>query len=300
MTMNCVPVGGEDDGDEACANCGKHGKLKSCTACSLVKYCGADCQRAHRKQHKKACKARAAELEDERLYSQGHERHEGDFCPICTLPIPLPTHEHSGFMGCCMTTICEGCYFAATKRGIFDCPFCRTPRPDKDDAKALALILARVEKRDPEAIHNLGQKYLHGGLGLQKDARRSVELWTEAVELGSVEALYSLGDAHYSGIGVQADKAKGIQFWTKAAMQGHVESRHNLGNHEGRKGNYDRALRHLLISAKMGLKESVKYIKDIFVRGFATKEQYEQALSGYQAALEEMKSHDRDEAKRQV
>ena len=45
---------------------------------------------AHRKQHKKACKKRAAELKDEQLYSQGHERPEGNFCPICTLPIPLP------------------------------------------------------------------------------------------------------------------------------------------------------------------------------------------------------------------
>ena len=88
--MNCVPP---NDGDEAgaCANCGKIGsgvKLKNCTACRLVKYCGVDCQEAHRKHHKKACKKRAAELEDEKLYSQGHERPEGDFCPICTLRVP--------------------------------------------------------------------------------------------------------------------------------------------------------------------------------------------------------------------
>ena len=59
-----------------------------------MKYCGVDCQRAHRKQHKKACKLRAAELKAERLYGQGHERPEGDFCPICTLPIPLPMGKH--------------------------------------------------------------------------------------------------------------------------------------------------------------------------------------------------------------
>ena len=70
-------------------------KLKHCTACRLVRYCGVDCQRAHRKQHKKACKKRAAELKDEQLYCQGHRRHEGDFCSICTLPIPLPTGDHS-------------------------------------------------------------------------------------------------------------------------------------------------------------------------------------------------------------
>ena len=35
-------------------------------------------------------------------------------------------------------------------------------------------------------------------------------------------------------------------------------------------------------------------------RGNATKEQYNQALKGYQDAVEEMNSHDRDEAKREV
>ena len=60
-------------------------KLWNCTACLLVKYCCVDCQKSHRKQ-KKACKERAAELKDEKLYSQGHQRQEGDFCPICTLP----------------------------------------------------------------------------------------------------------------------------------------------------------------------------------------------------------------------
>ncbi|EJK55166.1 hypothetical protein THAOC_25129, partial [Thalassiosira oceanica] len=63
----CIPVAAA----EACANCGKPKgdgiKLKNCTACRLVKYCGVDCQRAHRKLHKKACKQRVAELKDEQL-----------------------------------------------------------------------------------------------------------------------------------------------------------------------------------------------------------------------------------------
>ncbi|EJK46920.1 hypothetical protein THAOC_34392 [Thalassiosira oceanica] len=79
-------------------------------------------------------------------------------------------------------------------------------------------------------------------------------------------------------------------------MQGHVQSRYNLGCDEGRKENYDRAVRHFLISAKMGLKESVEMIKKIFMAGVATKEQYAEALKGYQDAVEESKSHDRDEA----
>ncbi|EJK44245.1 hypothetical protein THAOC_37236 [Thalassiosira oceanica] len=235
MMMRCVPC--EGDGDESCANCGKLGsddvKLKNCTACRLVKYCGVDCQRAHRKKHKKACKQRVAELKDEQLYSQGLERPEGDFCPICTLPIPLPTDVHSVFMG----------------------------------------------------------------LGLQKDMRKAVELWTEAAELGSIDALFNLGLSYFHGEGVQQDNAKAADFWTKAAMQGHAESRYNLGSLEGRKGNHDRAVRHWLISAKMGDERSLETIKEAFKAGAATKEQYAEALKRYQDAVEEMKSHDRDEDK---
>ena len=48
----------------------------------------------------------------------------------------------------------------------------------------------------------------------------------------------------------------------------------------------------------MGYKGSVEIIKKMLMAGLSTKEQYTVALKGYQDALEEMKSHDRDEAKR--
>ena len=271
--------------------------LKNCTACRLVKYCGVDCQKAHRKQHKKVCKQRAAELKDKRLYSQGVERPEGAFCPICALPIPIPMLEHSVNMACCMKRVCHGCYVAAEKRGMLDCLFCRTPRPD-NNGDALAMIQARVEKKDPAAIYKLGDSYFRGDLGLQKDLQRAVGLWEEAAEVGSVDALHNLGVLYDFGDGVQKDEAKTVQFWIKAAMQGHVESRFNLGCFEGKKGNYDRAVRHWLISAKMGDKDSIENIKTTFMAGFATKEQYAEALRGYQDAVEETKSHDRDEGKK--
>ena len=301
--MSCIAVDG--DRADACANCGKGSggeggravKLKDCAACRLVKYCCVDCQRAHRKRHKKACKQRAAEIKDARLYSQGLERHEGDFCPICTLAIPLPMDDHSGFMVCCMKRICDGCVMAAKKRGMDDCPFCRTASPD-NDADALAMVLARVGKKDPEAINFLGEQYFGGRLGLQKDTQKAFKLWTEAAEIGSIKALWQLGPTYDHGEGVQQDMAKAVEFYTRAAMQGHVEARAELGWREAQKGNYDRAVRHFLISAKMGHKDSVENIKTAFMAGAATKEQYAEALKGYQDALEEMKSHDRDEANR--
>ena len=184
---------------------------------------------------------------------------------------------------------------AAQKRGMDDCPFCRSPYPDNDPDE-LAMLQARVAKKDPEAINNLGERYYLGNLGLQKDTRKAVELWTEAAELGSIKSLFNLGFAYERGEGVQQDETTAADFYAKASMQGHVESRNNLGWLEGRKGNHDRALRHWLISAKMGHKDALEAIKRMFMAGLATKEQYAEALRGYQDAMEEMKSHDRDEA----
>ncbi|EJK52974.1 hypothetical protein THAOC_27676, partial [Thalassiosira oceanica] len=122
------------------------------------------------------------------------------------------------------------------------------------------------------------------------DVRKGVELYTEAAELGSIEALFSLGCAHERGVGVEQDEIKAAVFYNKAAMQGHALCRHKLGVHEAKKGNHDRAVRHWLISAKMGFEASLEAIKNTFKAGFATKEQYAEALKGYQDAVEEMKT----------
>ena len=51
------------------------------------------------------------------------------------------------------------------------------------------------------------------------------------------------------------------------------------------------ALSHLI---ENGAKDSVEMIKDLFMGGIATNDQYARALKGYQDAVEGMKSHDRD------
>mmetsp|Transcript_24261 Transcript_24261/g.55025 ORF Transcript_24261/g.55025 Transcript_24261/m.55025 type:complete len:122 (+) Transcript_24261:268-633(+) len=87
-----------------------------------VRYCSSvDFQRVHCKQHKKACKLRSVELKGEELYRQGHERLRVTFCPLCTLPIPLPTHEHSTAESCCAKTLYDGCQAALQPGGELDC-----------------------------------------------------------------------------------------------------------------------------------------------------------------------------------
>eukprot|EP00984_Skeletonema_dohrnii_P035747 scaffold35893_cov755-Skeletonema_dohrnii-CCMP3373.AAC.1 len=97
-----------------CASCGigqvDDVKLKDCSACKLVKYCGVKCQKEHRSQHKRACKQRAAELRDEILFKQPERSHLGE-CPICCLRLPLG-QEKSTMMPCCSKFICNGCEYA--------------------------------------------------------------------------------------------------------------------------------------------------------------------------------------------
>ena len=118
-----------DDKLSKCAGCGKGGDgLKTCTACKMVKYCNATCQKAHRPNHKKECKRRAAELHDEALFKQPPP---DDECPICLLPLP-DVHE-TVYQSCCGKKVCQGCILAMitvkTKRGggANVCAFCRAP-----------------------------------------------------------------------------------------------------------------------------------------------------------------------------
>ena len=233
-----------------------------------------------------------------RLLTRGCERTEGDVCKICFLPIGFPVGQNSKFNVCCMKRMCDGCVFAARQRGILDkCPFCRTPLP-RGDASELAMIRKRVRKGDAAALNFLGGKYYFGQSGLAKDVPRAIKLWTEAAELGSLDAHYALAQFYYDGDAVEEDKVKGIRHWQQAAMEGHVQSRNNLGAFAFVIGKYDLALQHWMISAKMGYEHSLHAIKGMFTRGQATKAQYAEALKGFGDAVEEMKSPQREEAKR--
>ena len=89
---------------------------------------------------------------------------------------------------------------------------------------------------------------------------------------------------------------KAIRHYEAAAMCGYVLSRYNIGLVEKVAGNYDLALQHWMISAMLGHEKSLNRVKRFFIKGLATKADYAGALRGYQSAVEEMSSPDRDEA----
>ena len=221
------------------------------------------------------------------LMRKGRTRSQKDDCPICQLPLPLDPGQ-SMLHKCCMKEVCDGCVVAALKRGMKDCPSCRTPMPEEE--QVLTMVKKRVDKDDPAAIYFLGQQYDLGEYGLEKDVPRAVELYERAAELGVKEAHFILACLYANG------EDKEIRHYEAAAMFGDVDARYNLGHMETHAGNCDIALQHWTISAKSGCKKSMNNIKRFLMTGLATKADYAAALRGYQSAIEEMKSPDRDEA----
>ena len=202
----------------------------------------------------------------------------------------------SKYRSCCGKMICSGCIHAVEKRdgGVGLCPFCRTPTPTPDEM--IEQMKKRMKVGDAKAFYGLGVCYSDGDNGISQDHAKAVELWHRAGELGYAPSYHNIGNAYYAGNGVERDEKKAIHYFELAAMGGDVESRYNLGVFENRAGNMGRAVKHYMIAAEFGDNDSLEYIKQMFMDGDATKEDYAKVLRTFQAYLGEIKSSQRDEA----
>ena len=230
------------DSIPTCDNCGKgeenSNKLKKCGACLSVQYCSRECQVAHRPQHKKECRERAAVLLYNRNWSRKRAARLGaklydeklfkvppkpEDCPICFVQMPsLCTGSKT--VSCCGKTICSGCIYAdimifesPENRDNYDkmdaplCPFCRTPSATTEEEDN-----RRNEKRiemsdDPVALHNLACSY-YSGSGVPQNLQKAIELYFRAGERGNHEADHSIGCAYLKGEGLPLDPNKAIYF----------------------------------------------------------------------------------------
>ena len=285
--------------DEVCACCGiakvDDIKLKDCGGgCDLVKYCSDGCQGNHREQHEEECMKRKAELHDKQLFTQPDSNYLGE-CPICCLPLSLDTLK-STLMSCCCKIICRGCDYANSKREIEQglwhrCVYCREPMP-KSEEEYDKNVMKRIKKHDDQvAMTHMGKEHFQKG-----DYVKALGYYTKASELGDVGAHFCLGDLYYRGNGVEMDTKKAIHHLEQAAIGGHPDARGHLAKYEVKKNRFERAAKHHIIAANLGYDISLKAIKDLFVAGIVSKEEYAAALRGYQAAVNETKSAERETA----
>ena len=281
-----------------CASCGiaevDDIKSKECDGCDLVKYCSDNCKEEHRSEHEAKCKERAAELRDEILFRQP-ECYLGD-CPICSLPLPIDERKSTMYT-CCCKEICDGCSYAHKLRQFqenmqFTCPFCResTPKTDEEIQKNL---MKRIDANDPVALNDFGKRACENG-----DYDGAFKYWTRAAELGDASAQYGLSIMYRGGHDVEKDEKKELYHLEEAAIAGHPRARLNLACYEGGKGNEGRARKHGIISASLGYDPSMKLLREYYKHGFVSKEDFAAALRAHHAAVNAMKSPQREAAER--
>lgn len=231
---------------------------------------------------------------DDDLFKEPPPRDE---CPICFLAQPSDEGE-TAYFSCCGKVICRGCVHAAHKADDRNlCPFCRTPAStsQKEYIKGLK---KRMDGGDANAMYNLGCYYYHGTYGLRRNHNKAMKLYLRAGELGYTDAYNGLGNSYYNGRGVERDAEKAKHYWELAAIGGDIIARHNLGVWEENAGNTSRAMKHWMISTAAGWDDSLKEIREVFLNGNATKDDFEKALRAHQASKDEMKSEQREAAAR--
>ena len=158
------------------------------------------------------------------------------------------------------------------------------------------MLKKRAKGDDAEAIYRVGCYYLHGSHGLQRNFQRGNELLLRAAKLGESQGYYHIGCAYWVGRGVDIDLNYACHYFQLAAMGGDVTARHNIGVFEECAGNTNTAVKHFVIAAGAGGDDSLKKIQGFFLKGHATKDEFEKALRTHQAAKDETKSDQREAA----
>jgi len=153
-------------------------------------------------------------------------------------------------------------------------------------------VMERIKANDPDALSQMGTKCYHDG-----DYDNAFEYSTKAAKLGDADAHYHLSIMYANGIGVVKDEEKYVYHLEQAAIGGHPKARHYLACVEEDNGNMERAVKHLIIAAKLGDEDSMKELWKHYSEGNITKEELEATLRTHKAAIDAMKSPQRDAAR---
>jgi len=85
-----------------------------------------------------------------------------------------------------------------------------------------------AERGDHRAMYALGSMY-SAGHGVEKDLKKSFELFSEAAKNGRADAMYKLGLMYEQGQGVKQNSRKAVRFYQKSAKQGYPLGQYRFG-----------------------------------------------------------------------
>jgi len=85
-----------------------------------------------------------------------------------------------------------------------------------------------AERGDHRAMYALGSMY-SAGQGVEKDLKKSFELFSEASRNGRADATYKLGLMYEQGLGVKQNPKKAARLYNKSAKQGYPLAQYGFG-----------------------------------------------------------------------
>ncbi|KAJ1457354.1 hypothetical protein M885DRAFT_615476 [Pelagophyceae sp. CCMP2097] len=206
-------------------------------------------------------------------------------CAICLDQLPLEFDKQT-FYECCCKTMCTIC-FEKCRQHDKRCPLCRAP-PRESDAEWLRRLQKHVDKGNAQAQIALGDEYSHGGMGLQQNFKRAVQLYELAVAQGHAYALTHLGVCYERGLCVGIDHKTAAQLYQRAADQGLPLAQNYLGDvfYKGRgvAQSYDEAVKWYRLAAAQGHPRALYNLSRCYARGMGVSRDVDEALRLYKLA----------------
>ena len=227
-------------------------------------------------------------------------------CPVCAVPLPLDGYgqTHSVFMQCCGKSVCNGCNvecsLAARKRGIQkelwdSCAFCRSPPYTTDEERNESLQVL-CDRGSATAMGILAFAYNTGTHGVERDARRALDLMHRAVRLGDATSAMNLALKYKEGEDVKRDREKAKRlFMMGARLGGRTDAFNSIAGMKLDEWEDEGAvIPYFVMGAKHGDETCLKNVLQAVHRGFATQDQYREALVACHAARKERWSESRE------
>ena len=223
-----------------------------------------------------------------------------DDCDICMVTLPVRQDDWK-FQACCGKFVCMGCgwkhnQLAKQRKEKSKCPFCRS----SDDPMKMApeefqrKMEEWVEKGSSQAARLLASEWVSGEI-LEKNELKGAHLVLRAAELGSAEALNDISNWYQPGTLLKQDDQMTKVFLEAGAKKGSTSARYSLGAHAMADGSVWNAKRHWTVGALAGCQTNLDSVKSLFMKGYATKDEYFQALRGHGEAFAKERTDARDE-----
>jgi len=149
---------------------------------------------------------------------------------ICMIPFdndPQGTVFHS----CCGKNICNGCIYKNicaeldkdSEVGL--CVFCRRQLEVGNRTKVIKKLM---KNNNPDAYMKMAERYKKGINGVLQSDTRSLELLIRAAELGLTRAYFMIGLYYQGGVAVEQNKSKSMEIFEVAAKKGSVQAHRKL------------------------------------------------------------------------